>query len=106
MKSPPNVRTMHLPTELNANDFPLAPLDAEGKTLVVGGKVHILSVASCANGLPVEDQERLFPLVGQVRSVVEIDRFGFVWFSFAGEERHSDFCLFPTEVSLQLKNDD
>ena len=91
---------MSYSTELTAGDFPLPPLDAEGKSLIVGNSVRILSVASCAKGLPAEDQERLFSLVGKVRSVVEFDRSGFVWFSYSGDEHGCDFCLFPTEVSL------
>jgi hypothetical protein len=91
---------MSLPIEPSTSNIPLAPLDAEGKALSVGSSVRILSVSSCAKGLPTEDQERLSALVGEVRSVVEIDSFGFVWFPFVEEELGPDFCLFPAEVSL------
>jgi len=39
-------------------------------------------------------------LVGQKRKIVQFDRFGFVWLSFAETENSEDFCLFPSEVSL------
>lgn len=86
--------------EITASNFPLAPIDAKGKSLAPGSNVQILSVASCAKELPTEDQERLFSLVGKIRSVVEFDRFGFVWLSYAAGEQSADFALFPTEVSV------
>ena len=91
---------MRDPTKLTEKDFPLPPLDAEGKLISVGNSVRILSVASCARGLPAEDQERLLALEGKVRVVVEFDRSGFVWLSLAAHERRANFCLIPTEVSL------
>ncbi|WP_148665367.1 hypothetical protein [Sulfurifustis variabilis] len=80
--------------------FPLSPRDAGGNVLVLGVLVTVRSVESCKNGLPVEDQERLMALVGQKRKIVQFDRFGFVWLSFAETENSEDFCLFPSEVSL------
>lgn len=80
--------------------FPLQPFDAEGRRLEKGCRVRVNSVASCAKGLPEEDQLRLKGLVGAERIVVEIDRFGFVWLSFASDEEFEDFSLFPSEVSL------
>jgi len=48
--------------------------------------VQILSVSSCARGLPSEDQQR------------EIDRYGMVW--FAAEAGASNFSLRPEEISV------
>ncbi len=77
---------------------PLKPTDCDGSLISVGNEVEIQSVASCAKELPEEDQARLFALVGQRRQVVELDRFGFIWLSFAATERRADFCLFPSET--------
>ena len=78
--------------------FPLAAVDAAGQALSAGASVRILSVESCAKGLPQEDQARLRALVGQVRGIVEFDRFGFVWLSFSSVEGGADFSLFPSAV--------
>lgn len=80
--------------------FPLKPLDRHGQTLAIGDVVRVLSVASCARGLPDGDQARLARIEGQLRKIIEIDRFGFVWVSFSGANEFEDFCLRPTEVVL------
>jgi len=79
---------------------PLAPFDAEGQHLIAGGQVTVLSVASCARGLPREDQERLVKIVGQQRQIVHLDEAGFVWLSFELEGRGDDFCLLPSELRV------
>lgn len=66
----------------------------------IGSIVEIVSVQSCAKGLPIEDQNQLFSLIGQERRVVEIDSYGFVWLSFTASENSADFCWFPSEVKL------
>lgn len=79
--------------------FPLKPTDINGQLLSVGdGGVYIRSVASCITELSEEDRQRLLALVGRMRSIVQFDRFGFVWLSFTACEQSADFCLFPTEV--------
>ncbi len=78
--------------------FPLKPIDINGQLLSVGDSVYIRSVASCITELPEEDRQRLLVLVGQMRSVVQFDRFGFIWLSFTACEQSADFCLFPAEV--------
>ena len=85
---------------MQPDDFPLKPADAHGKPLALNSYVTLLSVSSCARGLPADDQDRLFSLVGERREIVEIDRFGFVWLSFSQSEMSADFCLLPTEVSI------
>ena len=77
--------------------FPLASQDHAGQSIGVGDMVRILSVESCASGLPQPDQERLFSLVGACRSIVEFDAFGFAWLSFVAGGG-ADFCLFPNEL--------
>ena len=80
-------------------DFPLKPIDAQGKPLALGDNVTVVTVASCALGLPQDDQDRLFNIVGERRRIVDIDRFGFVWLSFSPSEPTADFSLFPAEVA-------
>ena len=59
--------------------FPLAPMDESGCTIVVGAKVRIVST-------------------GKVFQVLEIDRYGMIWFdSDAGAGK---FSLKPREVAV------
>ena len=78
--------------------FPLAPVDESGRPIVVGAKVRIVSVSSCAYGLPTEDQARLRSYEGKVLQVLEIDRYGMIWFGPDGESR--SFSLKPREVAV------
>jgi len=80
--------------------FPIPALDAHGQSLLAGSTVRVVAVTSCAAGLPHEDQARLQAIVGQTRRIVRFDGSGFVWLSFAADERSDDFCLFPNEVAL------
>lgn len=80
--------------------FPLKPTDASGNSLSVGVTVEICSVESCAKELPGEDQKRLFSLVGCKRTVLNFDKFGFVWLSFSEGGQDPDFSLFPVEIRL------
>jgi hypothetical protein len=79
--------------------FPLAAVDKEGRTISAGTKVRILSVQSCARGLPAEDQARLRSYEGQILDVLEIDRYGMVWFGSGGSSR-PDFSLRPEEIAV------
>jgi hypothetical protein len=76
--------------------FPLAPVDNAGRAIQVGAKVRIESVASCARGLPREDQLRLKSYEGQIFEVLEIDRYGMIWFGANGDS--ANFSLRPNEV--------
>lgn len=78
--------------------FPLAAADESGRPIVVGAKVRIVSVSSCAHGLPPEDQARLKCYEGKVFQVVEIDRYGMIW--FAPDGGGSNFSLKPREVRV------
>jgi hypothetical protein len=78
--------------------FPLAAVDESGHPIVVGAKVRIVSVASCAHGLPPEDQARLKSYEGKVFQVLEIDRYGMIWFGSDGGS--SNFSLKPREVAV------
>jgi hypothetical protein len=85
--------------ERMSDGFPLDPKDSSGKLISMGDRVCILSVASCITDLPDEDRQRLLALVGETRTVVQFDRFGFLWLSFSASEHSADFCLSPREVS-------
>jgi hypothetical protein len=78
--------------------FPLAPVDKSGQAISVGAKVRIVSVASGASGLPREDQIRLSSHVGKVLEVLEIDRYGMLWFGSVGGG--ANFSLKPVEVEV------
>ena len=81
--------------------FPLDPLDAYGKPMLLGKQVVVLTVESCARGLLQEDQDRLRSIVGQTRTVVDFDRFGFVWLAYSQSDLDADFCLFPSELAVK-----
>jgi len=78
--------------------YPLPSVDNAGCPIQVGAKVRIVSVASCAAGLPPEDQIRLKSYEGKVFEVLEIDRYGMIWFGSDGVSRN--FSLKPREVAL------
>jgi hypothetical protein len=78
--------------------FPLPSVDSSGRPIRVGAKVRIESVASCARGLPQEDQVRLKSYEGKIFEVLEIDRYGMVW--FGADEGSANFSLKPREVTV------
>ena len=63
--------------------FSLPLLDVKGRVIGIGSIVKVLSVESCISGLPLNKQQRLQAIVGQVRQIVLVDRWGFVWLSLA-----------------------
>jgi hypothetical protein len=78
--------------------YPLPSVDNSGRAISVGAKVRIVSVASCASELPREDQARLKSYVGKVFEVLEIDRYGMIW--FGSEGNGGNFSLKPSEVGV------
>lgn len=78
--------------------FPLASVDSSGRTIKVGARVRIESVASCARGLSPEDQARLKSYEGKILEVLEIDRYGMIWFGVDGGS--ANFSLKPGEVAV------
>jgi hypothetical protein len=78
--------------------FPLTPADESGRPIAVGANVRIVSVASCARGLPREDQARLRSYEGKTFQVLEIDRYGMIWFGADGAG--ASFSLKPEEVAI------
>jgi hypothetical protein len=79
--------------------FPLPSVDAAGRTIVVGAQVRIVSVRSCTRGLPPEDQERIRSYEGKLLTVVEIDRYGMIWFSYDGSST-PNFSVRPEEITV------
>lgn len=78
--------------------FPLSALDSSGRPIRVGAKVRIESVVSCVRGLPKEDQARLRSYEGKIFEVLEIDRYGMVWFGVDGGS--ASFSLKPGELAV------
>jgi hypothetical protein len=78
--------------------FPLAAVDKSGHAIKAGAKVRIVSVTSGASGLPREDQLRLKAYQGQILEVLEIDRYGMLWFGAEGGS--GNFSLKPVEVEV------
>jgi hypothetical protein len=78
--------------------FPLLSVDRDGHPIRAGAKVRILSVSSCARGLPDEDQTRLRSYEGQLFEVLEIDRYGMMWFGSEGGT--ANFSLRPEEIAV------
>jgi hypothetical protein len=78
--------------------YPLPSVDNSGRAIKIGAKVRIESVASCARGLPHEDQVRLKSYEGKIFEVLEIDRYGMIWFGADGGS--ANFSLKPSEVAV------
>lgn len=78
--------------------FPLAAVDESGNAIVVGAKVRVVSVASSVQGLPAQDQARLRSYEGKELQVLDIDRYGMVWFAVDGGT--SNFSLKPRELAV------
>jgi hypothetical protein len=78
--------------------FPLPSVDKSGRPIRVGAKVRIESVASCARGLPPEDQVQLSAYQGKIFEVREIDRYGMIWFGADGGS--ANFSLKPNEIAV------
>lgn len=78
--------------------FPLPSKDRAGRSISVGAKVRIESVASCVRELSKEDKSRLKSYEGQVFQVLEIDRYGMIWFGVEGGG--ANFSLRPEEVTV------
>jgi hypothetical protein len=78
--------------------YPLRSVDNSGRPIQVGTKVRIVSVASCASGLPREEQLRLRSYEGKIFEVIEIDRYGMIWFE--PEQGNGKFSLKPGEVAV------
>jgi hypothetical protein len=79
--------------------FPLLSVDTAGQAIRVGAQVRIVSVRSCAKGLPIEDQERLRSHEGQILKVQQIDRYGMIWFG-SDDSTSPNFSLRPEEVTV------
>jgi hypothetical protein len=76
----------------------LALVDESGRPIVAGAMVRIVSVASCVRELPKQDQNRLRSYEGKTFQVLEIDRYGMLWFGVDGGD--ASFSLKPEEVAV------
>jgi hypothetical protein len=91
--------TDSLPPKPLPPGYPLPAVDKAGRPIVVGAKVRVLSVRSGTRGLPDEDQKRLRSYEGQTFDVLEIDRYGMVWFGSDGSTT-PNFSLRPEEIEV------
>lgn len=66
----------------------------------VGSRVRIDSVSTWAHDRPAEDQARLKALIGETRTVVEMDRYGCAWLSWDPDGTSADFCLTVPELTF------
>jgi hypothetical protein len=81
------------------NSGPVDAIDSAGSKLSIGDRVVIRAVESCLKELTKEDRARLRALLGIERSVIDLDRFGFVWLSFSESNDTADFCLSSRDVA-------
>ena len=76
---------------------PMEPLDSHGNAVALGANVRIPSPPDwLARDLPAEEVARLKAVECSVMRVLEIDKFGYLWFGTNNEGRW--FCLRPEEV--------
>jgi hypothetical protein len=76
----------------------LLPLDSSGKLIESGTSVLIPSIPDwLIHDLPAEDVLALQRIEGTVMKVMEIDKFGYLWFGLS--DQNPWFCLRPDEVS-------
>jgi hypothetical protein len=76
---------------------PLEPIDSRGNAVQLGANVEIPSLPVwLTRDLPIEEITRLRSVEGSVMRVLEIDKFGYLWFGMNSEGRW--FCLRPEEV--------
>ena len=77
--------------------FPLAAADADGVALALGTLVRIPAMPDwLLRDLPPDDADALRSYEGRALPVLEIDRYGYLWFGEAGAR----FCLRPSEVRI------
>lgn len=86
--------------------MPPAPyIDKEGTPISVGLNAIIPAMPSwLLADLPTDDVIALRQLEGTVMSIVEIDKYGYVWFGTNGKDSRW-FCLRQEEVILQDATD-
>ena len=84
---------------------PLPPIDASGELISVGASAIIPHLPDwLTHDLPTEDVANLRLLEGTTMQVVEIDEYGYVWFSKEGQSPW--FCLRPNEIAVVGKRNE
>ena len=75
------------------------PIDINGKAIKLGAVAIIPKIPNwLSHDLPSEDVELLKKTEGTHKAVIEIDKYGYVWF---GDEYHTPwFCLKPNEIEI------
>lgn len=77
----------------------LEPIDLHGTVVAVGAEVRISHLPRwLVHDLPGEEVTRMKAVEGSVMKVLEIDKFGYLWFGTTDQGRW--FCLRPEEVEV------
>jgi hypothetical protein len=80
----------------------LKPIDAHGTVVALGAHVRISRLPGwLVHDLPGEDVARLQAVKGSVMQVLEIDKFGYLWFGVNNRGRW--FCLRPGEIEVVIE---
>jgi hypothetical protein len=79
------------------------PRDRFGKVVAVGDHVRVVKVTqNTLEGLPLDEQERVRSMVGEVFEIQEIDRWGYPWV----EKWWDDGAGYKNSHSLSLDSDE
>lgn len=75
-------------------------IDINGKKIIVGAMAKIAKIPEwLIHDLPPEDIDALKKVEGTTKKVIEIDKYGYIWF---GEKDSNNgwFCLKPNEIEI------
>ncbi|QKE62482.1 hypothetical protein HNE05_03610 [Aquipseudomonas campi] len=72
-------------------------IDAHKKTITAGSFVRIIEIPTwLTHDLPEQEVQRLRQCEGSIMKILEVDKYGYIWFGTNNEGRW--FCLKPDEV--------
>jgi hypothetical protein len=71
--------------------------DAPNKPITAGSFVRIIKMPTwLTHDLPDQEVDRLLQCEGSIMKILEVDKYGYIWFGANNEGRW--FCLKPNEV--------
>lgn len=75
-------------------------IDINGKIIIVGAMAKIPKMPEwLIHDLLPEDVDALEKVEGTIKKIVEIDKYGYVWFG-AEDSNNGWFCLKPDEIEI------
>ncbi len=75
-------------------------IDKNGKIIIVGAMAKIPKMPKwLIHDLPPEDVDALKNVEGAIKKIVEIDKYGSIWFG-AEDSNIGWFCLKPDEIEI------